>query len=340
MKGTVFRLVGLVAAGALLMALANVAGRGEGPEGPGWERGRGWGWIWGPEDEVGSLNAMTNATRLKALAEVRVGEVFDLGQTYSRRSYRFAGHNPGEIVSFRSPEGLERENRALPEGARPGFYWHSQALFINDNVATQIDGLAHITRGADHHWYNGFKEADWGGDFGPRKCDAVSIPPIIARGVLVDVAAFKGVEALPGGTVITVQDLQDTLAWEGVLLEVGDVVLVRTGSGRYWGEDGADHALISAHDSAGPDLAATRWLVEERGAMMVGSDTSGFEGPAAPGTKTVHEYLLIEQGVHLGELHNLEALSREKVYTFCYIAMTNRIKGTVAGFAMRPIAVR
>ena len=156
-------------------------------------------------------------------------------------------------------------------------YWHSAAMFISDNVGTQIDGLGHITAGRDDHWYNGFKESDWGGDWGPRKCDAPTIPPIVARGVLIDVAAFKKVDTLPGHTLISTKDLQDTLAWEGVSLAPGDVVLVRTGTARYWGEDGADHAKIAAHDSAGPDLTATKWLVEDQGAIMVGSDTSGYE---------------------------------------------------------------
>ena len=169
-----------------------------------------------------------------------------------------------------------------PRRTRGHVYWHSAALFISDNVATQIDGLAHITAGLDFHWYNGFKEAEWGGDWGPRKCDASTIPPIVARGVLIDVAAFKKVDALPGHTLISTKDLQDTLAWEGVTLAPGDVVLVRTGTARYWGDDGADHATIAAHDSAGPDLTATKWLVEDQGAIMVGSDTSGYEvNPAA-----------------------------------------------------------
>ena len=54
----------------------------------------------------------------------------------------------------------------------------------------------------------------------------------------------------------------------------------------------------------------------------------------------VHEYLLIEQGVHILEFHYLEALAREKVYEFCYMATTNKIKGTTAGFTMRPIGLR
>jgi kynurenine formamidase len=317
-----------------------VAARPSAPETPGWQKGRGWGWVWGKDDEVGSLNAMTDASRLAALRVATEGKVYDLGLPYSRRSYKFAGHSAGEILSYRSPEGLEREGRQGGAGDPPSFFWHSNSLFLSDNVATQIDGLAHITMGADHHWYNGFKEADWGGDFGPRKCDADSIPPIVARGVLIDVAAHRKLDALPGKTLISTRELQDTLAWEGVTLQPGDVVLVRTGAARFWGDDGADHETIAAHDSAGPGLEATRWLVEDQGAILVGSDTSGYEGPAPPGSKSVHEYLLVEQGVHLGELHNLEGLSRDKAYTFCYVALTNRVKGATAGFALRPIAIR
>ncbi len=313
----------------------------------GWQKGRGWGWIWGKDDEVGSLNAMTDRSRAAAMALATRGEVYDLGLTYSRRSFKFSGHSPGEIISFRSPDGIRRmkDPDAPPEAKNQGqVYWHSAALFISDNVATQIDGLAHITAGADDHWYNGFKEADWGGDWGPRKCDASTIPPIVARGVLIDVAAFKKVDALPGHTVISTQDLKDTLAWEGVTLAPGDVVLVRTGTARYWGEDGADHARLAEHDTAGPDLDATRWLVEDQGAIMVGADTSGYEVSPSPKPADtiipVHRYLLVEQGVHLGEFHNLEGLSKAKAYTFCYVAAVNKIKGTAAGFTLRPLALR
>jgi kynurenine formamidase len=313
----------------------------------GWERGKGWGWIWGKDDEVGSLNALSNQSRAAALALVTRGEVFDLGMTYSRRSFKFAGHSPGEIITFRSPDGVHRmkdPDAPPPDKNTDHVYWHSAALFISDNVATQIDGLAHITAGLDFHWYNGFKEEEWGGDWGPRKCDAPTIPPIIARGVLIDVAGYKQIDALPGHSVISTKDLQDTLAWERVSLAPGDVVLVRTGTGRFWGDDGADHATIAEHDSAGPDLEATKWLVADQGAIMVGSDTSGFEVSPAPGSAgtgiPVHRYLLVDQGVHLGEFHYLEGLSQAKAYTFCYVATVNKIKGAAAGFALRPLALR
>jgi kynurenine formamidase len=313
----------------------------------GWQKGTGWGWIWGKDDEIGSLNALSNQSRAAALALATRGEVFDLGLTYSRRSFKWPGHSPGEIITFRSPDGVHRMKDADAPPIEKNsdlVYWHSAALFISDNVATQIDGLAHITAGKDFHWYNGFKEEDWGSDWGPRKCDAPTIPPIVARGVLIDVAAFKKVDALPGHTLISTQDLKDTLAWEGVSLAPGDVVLVRTGTGRFWGDDGADHATIAEHDTAGPDLEATKWLVAENGAIMVASDTSGFEvnpPPGSPGTGIpVHRYLLVDQGVHLGEFHYLEGLSRAKAYTFCYTAAVNKIKGAAAGFALRPLALR
>jgi kynurenine formamidase len=313
----------------------------------GWTKGKGWGWVWGKDDQVGSLNAMTDASRATALRLAKRGEVFDLGLTYSRSSYKWPGHSPGEILTFRSPDGIDRmhDKDAPPESMnRDKILWHSAALFINDNVATQIDGLAHITVGGDYHWYNGFKESDWGGDWGPRKCDATTIPPIVARGVLIDVAAYKGVAALPGHFDITAQVLKDALAWEKVSLQPGDVVLIRTGTAQFWGEDGADHAKIGEHDSAGIDIDAAKWLVEEQGAIMIGADTSGLEVNPPPkilGTGIpVHRYLLVDQGVHIGEFHNLEGLGKAKAYEFCYVAMTNKIKGTAAGFALRPIALR
>lgn len=318
-----------------------------------WQRGKGWGWVWGKDDEVGALNEMTEASRLAALRLATRGQVFDLGVTYDRLSYKWPGHSPGEIISFRTPEGVKRQGDipALVNDNPDGLAWHSSALFINDNVATQIDGLGHITTDADNHWYNGFQEKDWGGNFGIRKADVTTIPPIVARGVLIDVAGAKGLEALPSNYAISVDDLQAALRKQNTQLQPGDIVLIRTGTLRYWGETGSDHAKIGAHDSAGISLETAKWLVEQNGALMIASDTSGLEyGPAEKDAKSyrdkyrsfnpVHRYLLVEQGVHIGEFHNLEALARERAYEFCYVASTNKIKGTVAGFALRPLAMR
>ena len=275
------------------------------------------------------------------------GEVFDLGLTYSRRSFKWPGHSPGEIITFRSPDGIRRmqdPDAPPPEQNRDQVYWHSAAMFISDNVATQIDGLGHITAGPDDHWYNGFKESDWGGDWGPRKCDASTIPPIVARGVLIDVAAFKKVDALPGHTLISTKDLQDTLAWEGV-------TLARATSS--WSApappgSGATTAPITPRSPSttrpAPTSPPPSGSSRTRGrswSARIPAATRSTPPPTRPGTIIpVHRYLLVDQGVHLGEFHNLEGLSRAKAYTFCYVATVNKIKGAAAGFALRPLALR
>jgi kynurenine formamidase len=312
----------------------------------GWKKGVGWGWIWGKDDEVGALNSMTDSSRAAALALAQQGKVYDLGITYSRRSYKWPGHSPGEIISFRSPAGEGVQGEAITDRkTNPSVTrWHSNALFMNDNVATQIDGLGHITAGDDHHWYNGFREAEHGGDFGLLKCDTPKIPPIVARGVLLDIAAARNVDELPAHYAIIPADIEAALARQRVNLRPGDVVLIRTGTLRHWAGDGDNHAKIGEHDSAGITLAAAKLLVEQHGAMLIASDTSGLEvAPAPEGSDSfipVHKYLLVEQGVHIGEFHFLEDLARDRVYEFCYVCSVNKIAGAVAGFALRPLAMK
>src|SRR6188472_3171846 len=79
----------------------------------GWKRGVGWGWVWGKEDEVGALNAMTEDSKAAALRLAQQGKTYDLGITYSRRSYKWPGHSPGEIMSFRSPGGVGTQQDAV-----------------------------------------------------------------------------------------------------------------------------------------------------------------------------------------------------------------------------------
>jgi len=314
----------------------------------GWVKGEGWKPVWGPADEVGPLNAMTPASVRDALALAKQGKVYDLGVPYDRNSFKWPGHSPGEILTFRGPEGVKRQGDfpavADAKSNPHGVAWHSCALFMSDNVGTQLDGLAHITTGNDNRWYNGFKEADWGGNFGVRKCDASTIPPVITRGVMIDVAGFRGVEALPSHYRITAEELRGALQKQGTELRPGDTVLIRTGALRYWKVNGADHDKLREHDSAGIDLAAARWLVEQNGALIVGADTSGLEHGPKPNEAgefiPVHRYLLTQQGVHIGEFHFLEDLARDRAYEFCYVCVTNKIRGATAGFALRPLALR
>ena len=317
-------------------------GETRGPEAAvrGWRQGQGWGWIWGEDDEIGALNAISEPSVLAAFRQVAQGRVFDLGVCVDRRSFRAAPHVATEVVAFRTPDGLTRDD-GIGFGA-PGVSLNTSMVVVSDHAGTQIDGLCHATVGEDRHWYNGYTADDHGGDFGPARAAAHTYPPIVAPGVLIDVAGAQGVDELPAHHPITPAELREALDVQGASVRPGDVVLVRTGALRHWGDAGAAHADLARPDTAGLTLESARWLVEEHGAMLVGSDTSAVEVmPPVDGDNQapVHRYLLIDQGVPMGELHHLEELAAARTYRFCYLALTPKLRGTTAGFALRPIAV-
>src|SRR5688572_20646784 len=89
----------------LLLGSWHVAGQNKPAKTKGWVQGKGWGWIWGKDDEVGALNAMDGTSIRNALMLAKEGKTFDLGVTYTRKSFKWPGHNAGEIMTYRSPEG-------------------------------------------------------------------------------------------------------------------------------------------------------------------------------------------------------------------------------------------
>ena len=327
-----------------VVALLALVVSGEAQTAKGWVQGKGYGWIWGPDDEIGALNAITPEKVMAAMRIPKTGKVYDMGAAYDRASFQWAGHSPAEVMAFRTPEGLKRTGDLAAISGQNVVAWHSNAVFISDNVGTQVDSLCHITAGDDNHWYNGYKEDRYGGNFGPRKACADKMPPIVTRGVLIDVAGAKGQVPLPTGYEIGPDELKAVLARQNVDVQPGDAVFIRTGIMSLWGDYGHDKAKLAPHDSAGINVAAAKWLVEEKGAVLIGADTSGLEcvGPCwKPGQfYPVHVYLLVEQGVYIGEFHNMEQLAQDKAYEFLYVNATSKIRGATAGFTMRPAAIR
>jgi kynurenine formamidase len=348
-----FGTLGTTSAGAQTAApVSQVPARAVQPKG--WQQGRGWGWVWGPNDELGNLNELGPELTMKALRMVRRGKVYDLGLTYDRRSYKWPGHSPGEIITFRSQQGeiLQKDLAFLADwqgGNTSHSSFASSALFISDNVSTQIDGFAHFSVGEDPHYYNGYKAAEVVGDWGVMKMGAETIPPIVAPATVIDVPGHLGMDALPAHFAIGPDLLQETLRAQGVDIDVLDIVLIRTGTGGVWlkGEGvGANQTEVAGPDSAGITVAAAKWLVEQKGALAIGTDTSGIEvGPPVDYTpegtsfNPVHVYLLPTQGVHILEFHNLEDLAADRAYKVAYFLGVNKIKGTTAGTVLRPIGV-
>ena len=159
-------------------------------------------------------------------------------------------------------------------------------------------------------FYNGQKLSEFGDTYGLKRLGVENAGAFFTRGLLLDVAGAKGLEALPTGYVITDNDLQQTLAATGTTVQPGDVVLIRTGHGRLWMKDNATYA----DGEPGIGLAAARWL-SDRKVALVGSDNWAVEVVPAENRERpfeVHQWLLVRQGIYLLENLDLEELARDK----------------------------
>ena len=172
-----------------------------------------------------------------------------------------------------------------------------------------------------------------GETYGLNRPGVENASAFLTRGVLLDVARYKDVERLDPTYVVTIDDIEGTLAIEGE----GDVVLFHTGHGRLWMVD--NDTFSASHP--GPGITAIRWLAERK-IVMTGSDTSGTE--AVPGEYPDrpfegHQWLLNRHGIYNIENLDLSALAEDQVYEFAFVFAPLKLKGAT-GSPGNPIAVR
>ena len=201
------------------------------------------------------------------------------------------------------------------------------------HTGTHIDALNHF--GLNGKVYNEFSADEHLGDHGWTKTGAETIPPIVARGVLIDVAAYKGVNELSAGYRIEQKDIVAALEKQKVKLAKGDVVLIRTG--RMQSYEDTDAYL---ENPPGLGMDGARYLVE-KGAMVIGGDNlslEAFPSEVEDNYIPVHTFLLAQHGIPIMELVELEGLSKDKVYEFAFIGGSLKLRGADAA-PMRPIAI-
>jgi kynurenine formamidase len=292
---------------------------------------------WGPTDEIGTLNMMTEKSKGNILSKIKSGKTYDLSVEYfvGMPSFHVLGDPPYQYWLTHTPRGNVVEN---PNGLGPKMNakvsYTGDAISMYTHMGTHIDALNHF--GLNGKVWNGFSADEHLGDKGWKKTGAEVIPPIVARGVLVDVLSYKNVEQLPPNYRINKDDLEKTLAKQKISLQKGDVVLIRTGQARYYEEAGK---FLDQY--AGINLEAVRWLVEEQGVMLLGADNLSFEAfppERADNWVPVHTYLLAEKGVMFIEQMNLEELAKDTVYEFAFISASLKLRGASAA-PMRPIAL-
>jgi kynurenine formamidase len=206
-------------------------------------------------------------------------------------------------------------------------------------VGTQFDGLGHLGTRIDgeDRFYNGFRRRDFGTPYGLDRLGIENVGPIFTRGVLIDMAAYKGVDRLPVGEVITVEDLEGALEKQQTQIGEGDVVLIHTGHGQLWMVDNDEYS----RGGPGIGMAAARWLAEQK-IVMTAADTSAVEVIPSENPNhayPVHQELLVMHGIYNLENLDLSELAADKVYEFAFIFAPVKFKGAT-GSPGNPIAVR
>ena len=279
---------------------------------------------WGAGDELGAVNHMGPETVLRAAGLIREGRVIELGQVLS---------SDMPLGGTRHFDLYMKPTRMNPESNRRG---SNEEIIVAEmgQVGTQFDGFTHQTIGDD--LYNCIDQNDVMTRSGFTRLGIENVGTLMTRGVLIDVAALKGVAVLPESYEITVDDLQQALDRQGVALEPADAVLIHTGWGTYWDTDGERFSA----NGPGIGLAAGQWLVAQD-PMLVGADNVPVEVSPNPDPELstpVHQIMLVINGIHLVERMKLNELAAAGVYEFAFVVQPLKLKGAT-GSTVAPVAI-
>jgi kynurenine formamidase len=281
---------------------------------------------WGAGDQRGSGNLMKPEAVLKAARFIKSGEVIELGQVLDPAVMPFF---PGRQLTI-----LTKRTNVLPQSNRR---ISNEEMVIGEigQLGTQFDAFSH--QGIDNGFYNCFKQDEIATRTGFSKLGVEGVGTLMTRGVLIDVAALKGVEILPDAYEITAQDLQDALKRQNLTLEAGDAVIINTGWGKLWGKDNARYMKTDP----GIGVGAAEWLARQN-PMLVGSDNWSVEVNPNPDPKIsspVHQIMLAIHGIHILESLKLDVLAAQRVNEFAFVIQPLKLKGAT-GSTVAPIAIR
>lgn len=280
---------------------------------------------WGADDQRGSGNWMKPETVLRAARLIRTGEVFELGAVLS----------PDPKEAFINA-GRQFNIYTKPAVPQPNTRQIQEELVVTElgQIGTQFDALAHQMWGGS--FYNCLKYSDIISPRGHRKLGIEHVGSLMTRGVLIDIAALKGVDMLPNSYVITPDDLQQALARSKTKLQPGDAVIIRTGWSKLMGKDNQRYGTIPA----GIGIAAGQWLVGQD-PMLIAADNCCVEVRPSepPHNLPIHSMMLIQHGIYLLENLVLEQLAAAGANEFAFIVQPLKIKGGT-GSAIAPIAIR
>lgn len=254
-------------------------------------------------------------------------------RVYDLEQPRFAGmpihpsHRPGYHYALHRRHQDTRE----PEGPRSSA---SGMLTMMEHTGTHIDALCH--QACDFRMFGEVAVEGVETPSGFMRLGVETVPPLLCRGVLLDVAGWKKQDRLPPKYSISAEELQACATAQNVEVQRGDVLLVRTGYAPLWNDE------AGYLDAAGVAKSGTLWAAE-RGVVAVGADNMAWDVPGERDPETgatlfAHVYLLPQKGIYIIENLNLEELSRDRRYVFAFIGVPMKLNGAT-GSPLRPLAL-
>ena len=283
---------------------------------------------WGAADEIGNANLITPSSVLQAASLIRSGQVYSLGITIDSTMPAFA---PRSL-------NLQVVQPGQQEGARPfaGMTYNDDIFQGWLGIGPQIDGLGHL--GEEGEYYNCNRAKDFANITGLTKLGIEKIPPLVARGIVLDMAGHFGVEHMEAGQFFTVDDVKAVERSQGTPIREGDVVLFHTG----WTE-----AMLEANPAAwvagepGQSEEVAQYLASKN-IVAAGADTWGLDvvpSQVADRPFQGHIILLKENGIYILETMNTGPLVRDEAFEFLFVLGQAKLKGAVQ-MIINPIAIR
>jgi kynurenine formamidase len=291
---------------------------------------------WGPDDEIGRLNWLSSSSIAAVLGTLDGGRIFDLAVDYfiGMPAFTKAGDPKFEFWMTHTPQGTVNDGlNGMSREVHEKYSLCADSFLMNTHTGTHIDTLNHL--GYCGRFWNGWTAEEHLGGRYWMKGGSDKFPPIVARGVLIDIAGLHGVDVLPDSYVITPEDIQHAIARSGVRLNRGDIAMIRTGDTSNWPDP---DCMVNP---SGIGLAAARYLCEECGAMSIACDNVSLEvmPPEDPEAYLpVHSYLFATAGTTIIELVRMDEIAGEGLVECAFIATPLKLRGST-GAPVRPIAI-
>jgi kynurenine formamidase len=286
-----------------------------------------WG-RWGADDQRGTLNLIDAAAVQRGAAAVRRGASFSLSIPMHAD-----GPQTGRVLGRENPKHEVTVASFAFTGDAGDFQTSDDKVETGLQSATHWDALSHA--GYDHLLFNGVPSSAITSEGGATRLGIENFGPLVTRAILCDIAALKGVEWFDHPYAITGEDLEACASGAGLLVEAGDVLLVRTGQ-MHWLREGERERY--ADISPGVGVGAIEWL-HDNDVAAVATDTHTFEPYPGEGDNPflfpVHMIELRDMGLPQGQQWDLDELAADcatdGVYECLLVATPLPITGGIGG---------